>query len=181
MNHLLRELAPISDAAWAEIDSEAKRTLSHFLAARKLVDFNGPLGYDASALSLGRLEPRGIEAGLGVVARRRQVQALVELSRSFTLHRGELESIDRGACNADLDPLREASESLARAEDLIVFDGLPDAGIAGIGSSSPHPPIGLTESFAEYPNHVARAVATLKEAGISARTPSPSGRAATRV
>ena len=39
MNHLLRELAPISDAAWAEIDTEATRTLTHFLAARKLVDF----------------------------------------------------------------------------------------------------------------------------------------------
>jgi len=48
MNHLLRELAPLSDAAWAEIDEEATRTLAHFYAARKLVDFDGPLGYAAS-------------------------------------------------------------------------------------------------------------------------------------
>ena len=32
MNHLLRELAPLSDAAWAEIDEEATRTLTHYLS-----------------------------------------------------------------------------------------------------------------------------------------------------
>jgi uncharacterized linocin/CFP29 family protein len=167
MNHLLRELAPISDDAWAEIDGEARRTLNHFLAARKLVDFRGPLGYDASAISLGRLEPMGIEVGPGVVARRRQVQPLVELHRAFTLDRGELESIDRGACDSQLDPVRDASQALAMAEDAIVFDGLADAGIAGIGPSSPHEPIALGDSFGDYPNHVAKAVAILKGAGIA--------------
>src|SRR4029079_14062215 len=115
MNHLLRELAPISDDAWSEIDTEARRTLSHFLAARRLVDFRGPLGYDASANTLGRLDPKGIEAGPGVVARQRQVQPLVELHRPFTLDRNELESIDRGARGADLDPGRDASHGLAGA------------------------------------------------------------------
>ncbi len=44
MNHLYRELAPISDAAWQEIEKEATRTLKTTLAARKLVDFVGPQG-----------------------------------------------------------------------------------------------------------------------------------------
>ncbi len=103
MNHLLRELAPISDAAWAEIDSEATRTLTHFFAARKLVDFDGPLGYDASAVSLGRLQRIGDQPADGVTANRRQLLPLVELHRRFTLSRSELESIDRGADDPDLD------------------------------------------------------------------------------
>ncbi len=42
MNHLLRELAPVPETAWAEIDAEAARTLRHFLTARRIVDIDGP-------------------------------------------------------------------------------------------------------------------------------------------
>ena len=56
MNHLLRELAPVSSPAWSIIEEEAKRTLKLKLAARKLVDFVGPLGWEASAVSTGRTE-----------------------------------------------------------------------------------------------------------------------------
>ena len=38
MNNLHRELAPISDAAWAQIEEEASRTLKRYLAARRVVD-----------------------------------------------------------------------------------------------------------------------------------------------
>lgn len=166
MNHLLREQAPISEAGWAEIDAEAKRTLTHFLAARKLVDVKGPLGHDASSISLGRLD--AIDGpGHGVHAWRRQVLPLVELRLPFTLQRAELESIDRGACDADLDPVREASRDLALTEDGIVFDGYRAGGIQGIIDASPHASLTLTDEFEKYPNHVAKAVASLKNAGVS--------------
>ena len=57
MNHLYRELAPISDAAWEEIEKEARRTLKTTLAARKVVDFVGPQGWEASAVGIGRSNP----------------------------------------------------------------------------------------------------------------------------
>ena len=41
MNHLLRELAPITTAGWQEIEKEATRTLKTTPAARRLVDFVG--------------------------------------------------------------------------------------------------------------------------------------------
>src|SRR5438105_502987 len=53
MNHLLRELAPITTAGWLEIEKEAKRTLKTTLAARRLVDFKGPQGWELSAIALG--------------------------------------------------------------------------------------------------------------------------------
>ena len=40
MNHLLRALGPISDAAWKLLDDEARERLTPALAARKLVDFS---------------------------------------------------------------------------------------------------------------------------------------------
>ena len=41
MNNLHRELAPISDAAWAEIEKETARTLKRYLAGRRVVDASG--------------------------------------------------------------------------------------------------------------------------------------------
>jgi uncharacterized linocin/CFP29 family protein len=44
MNNLHRELAPVSAAAWAGIEEEAKRTFALHAAARKTVDVTGPDG-----------------------------------------------------------------------------------------------------------------------------------------
>ena len=38
MNNLHRGLAPISAAAWAQIEEEASRTVKRHLAARRVVD-----------------------------------------------------------------------------------------------------------------------------------------------
>src|SRR4051812_28278466 len=50
MSHLLREFAPITDGAWHEVEEEARRTLTHFLTSRRLVDFAGPHGWDYDAV-----------------------------------------------------------------------------------------------------------------------------------
>lgn len=55
MDNLHRGLAPISSAAWAQIEDEATRTLKRYLAARRLVDLLGPRGYQLSAV--GRAMP----------------------------------------------------------------------------------------------------------------------------
>jgi uncharacterized linocin/CFP29 family protein len=69
MNDLLRELAPISAQAWKLIEDEAKSTLTRMLAARKLIDFTGPLGWESSAVSLGRTDAADPSAERGIRAR----------------------------------------------------------------------------------------------------------------
>ena len=59
MNHLLRAHAPISDAGWELLDQEARERLAPALAARKLVDFSGPHGWEHSATNLGRISAAG--------------------------------------------------------------------------------------------------------------------------
>ncbi len=166
MNHLHRSLAPISDAGWAEIDAESARSLGHFLAARKLVDVEGPLGLDVAALSLGRIEEVDDTAGGGVATAIRTVQPLLEIRRPFTLSRTELDAIDRGARDADLDPVVDAARAFANAEDTAVFRGFAAGHITGMHDASPHGIIKLSEDFDRYPNHVAKAIAVLKEAGV---------------
>jgi uncharacterized linocin/CFP29 family protein len=56
MNDLLRERAPLSSEAWSSVDEEARRTLKTLLAARRLVDFKGPLGWPAGSIATGRTE-----------------------------------------------------------------------------------------------------------------------------
>ncbi len=165
-DHLLRALAPVTDEAWHAIDDEATRTLRHFLAARRLVDFNGPLGYDAAAVADGRLEPLGAPPSAGVAASRRATRPLVELHAEFALTRGEIDAIARGARDPDLSAVTEAARHLALAEDTIVFEGYDAAGIRGIAGSSPHPTLSITDDYNDYPGLVARAVATLQRAGI---------------
>ena len=74
MEDLRRDLAPISSTAWEAIDAEAKRVLKVNLAARKLVDFEGPLGWKESSVDLGRIEPLRNAPAEGVTAALRRVR-----------------------------------------------------------------------------------------------------------
>lgn len=166
MNHLFRELAPISDKAWHEIESEAKRTLENFLAARRLVDFTGPHGWAESAIPLGTINVLANGPADGVEGASRNVQPLVELRAHFSLERSELDAIDRGHTSPDIEPVVDAARRIASAEDRAVFHGYPDGRITGIASASPHPPVELGDSFGEYPRWAAMAVAQLRDAGV---------------
>src|SRR5580693_4552075 len=69
MNNLHRELAPISDAAWAQIEEEISRTFKRHIAGRRVVDLQGPAGSGLSAVGTGHLRP--ITSPTGVIARQR--------------------------------------------------------------------------------------------------------------
>lgn len=166
MNHLLRELAPVSGEAWAAIDEEASRTLRHFLTARKVVDFSGPHGWTHSAETLGRVDTIGAGPAAGVDAAIRRLQPLAELRTPFELSRRELEAIDRGSRDYDLQAVIDAARQAATAEDAAVFHGYDAAGISGISESSPHEPVVIGDDYNRYPGTVARSVATLQAAGI---------------
>ncbi len=168
MNHLQRELAPVSDAGWSAIEEEAARALRTFLAARKLVDFSGPLGWEQSAVNTGRVTAAAGPPCDGVEAAVRQVQPLVELRTPFEVSRAELEAIDRGTKSPDLSTVVDAARRAARAEDHAVFHGYAAAGIGGIAAESPHDPIVLGDDYEEFPRSVARAVALLRDAGVDA-------------
>jgi uncharacterized linocin/CFP29 family protein len=166
VSHLLREHAPITEGSWELLGSEARERLAPALAARKLVDFAGPHGWEHSATNLGRTKEIGDPPGEGVSAAQRQVLALVELRTPFSVSRSELADADRGAEDADLATLDEAAHRIAVAENAAVFHGWKAAGITGILQASPHDAIELGEDCERYPRHVARAIETLLGAGI---------------
>ena len=125
-NNLHRELAPISDAAWDEIEDDARTQFTRTIAGRRVVDVTEPKGLDFSALSTGRLTD-GPSATDGVETRTREVYPVVELKVPFTLERAELDAVLRGAVDADVDAVRAAARRIAIAEDRIVVHGTKDS------------------------------------------------------
>jgi uncharacterized linocin/CFP29 family protein len=164
MSHLLREQAPISDAGWQVLDEEARQRLEPALAARKLVDFSGPHGWDYSATNLGRVAPVASAPGDGVYGFQRRVLPVVELRADFDVSRAELRDTDRGADDTDLATLDTAAHQIAMSENVAVFHGWHGA-LAGIEESSPYEQISLGEVDG-YPTRVAGAVENLLCSGI---------------
>ena len=167
MNHLFRNRAPITEAGWEEIEKEAKRTLRALLAARRVVDFRGPLGWGASDVELGRADPiASPTGGKDVQARLRRIQPLVELRIPFEVTRAELDAIDRGARDPDLDAVIAAAREIAIAEDRSIFHGYAAAHITGICQASAGASVPLGSSHADYPGAVSAALTKLRDEGI---------------
>ncbi|HEY0278909.1 MAG TPA: family 1 encapsulin nanocompartment shell protein [Solirubrobacterales bacterium] len=165
MNHLLRGHAPLTDSNWKLLDDEARDRLAGPLAARRLVDFVGPRGWQHSSTNLGRVE--SVEVGEeGVKALQRRVLPLVEVRVDFTVSRAEMRDDDRGAVDVDLESLDLAAHQIAVAENSAVFNGWAKAGIQGVVESSPFEPEPLGASADSYPRSVARAIEGLREAGV---------------
>jgi uncharacterized linocin/CFP29 family protein len=166
MNHLLRSHAPVSDAGWELLDQEARDRVAPALAARKLVDFSGPHGWEHSATNLGRTSPVESKSGEGVSVVRRSVLPLLEVRADFELAREELRDADRGADAADLGPLDMAAHQIARAENVAVFHGFAGATV-GIAEVSTHEQAQLGEAADAYPGKVAGAIEQLLCSGIA--------------
>jgi uncharacterized linocin/CFP29 family protein len=166
MNNLYRELAPITEAAWAQIEEEARRTLKRHMTARRVVDVEGPKGFDLSAVGTGHLQK--IDArGEGIQAAQRLAKALVEFRVPFELTRQAIDDVERGAEDSDWQPLKEAACKIAFGEDRSVFEGYAAAGIQGIRESSSNAAVNLPSSVKGYPDAVAQAVSQLRLAGVN--------------
>jgi uncharacterized linocin/CFP29 family protein len=166
MNNLHRELAPISDKAWAQIEEEASRTIKRHLAARRVVDVPDPKGLELSAVGTGHLHH--IPApGDGIQAALRDAKAIVELRVPFELARQQIDDVERGATDSDWSRVKEAARKIAFAEDRAVFDGYASAGIQGIGDGSSNPRVTLPANVTGYAGAVAQAMSELRLAGVN--------------
>ena len=166
MNNLHRELAPISDAAWAQIEEEITRTFKRYVAGRRAVDVKGPAGSALSAVGTGHL--RSIAASReGVVARQREGKALVELRVPFELNRQTIDDVERGANDSDWQPAKDAARQIAFAEDGAIFEGYEAAGIEGLRQGTSNPRMSLPSDVRQYPDAIAQGLSQLRLVGVN--------------
>jgi uncharacterized linocin/CFP29 family protein len=166
MNNLHRELAPISDAAWAQIEEEASRTFKRYIAGRRVVDVEGPAGTAFSAVGTGHLKTIAASKD-GIVARQREVKPLVELRFPFELNRQAIDDVERGANDSDWQPVKDAARQIAFAEDGAIFDGYTAAGIGGIRQGTSNPVKTLPADVREYPDAIAQCLSQLRLVGVN--------------
>jgi uncharacterized linocin/CFP29 family protein len=166
MNNLHRHLAPISSAAWEQIEEEAARTIRRHLAGRRIVDTSEPKGLSLAGIGTGR--GSAIQApDDGVRAIRREVRPLVELRVAFTLSREEIDAVERGSQDSDWQPVKNAAKKIAFAEDRAIFDGYAAAGIQGIREATSNAHLKLPASVQDYPRVIAEALNELRLAGVN--------------
>ncbi len=166
MNNLHRELAPISDAAWARIEEEVTRTFKRHLAGRRVVDVRGPSGAGLAAVGTGHLREIATP-GDGVRAHQREVKALIELRVPFEVERQQIDDVERGADDSDWEPAKIAARRLAFAEDGAIFAGYDAAGIVGICQGNSNPKKTLSGDVRQYPRAIAEALRQLRMVGVN--------------
>lgn len=134
MDILKRNASPVTSKTWDEIDETAKDVILNLLTARRVVSVDGPKGWDYTAVDIGRLKTQ--EDGKGKVgdvnASTFELKPLVEARVSFELSKWEIDNIERGAKDIDLDALEEASEALALFEEEAIFNGYDEGKIQGL-------------------------------------------------
>ena len=165
MDILRKSLAPISEKAWEEINETAVDVLTSVLSARKFVDVEGPKGWDYAALSEGRLNVPANQKGdvkYGV----NQVMPLVEGRLPFELNIWELDNIERGSEDAELDNLEEAARKIAQFEENIIYEGFKQANIAGLKGSSDFDKIPFPKNGNDILSAVTKGIAQMKQASI---------------
>ncbi|TAM86455.1 MAG: bacteriocin [Candidimonas sp.] len=165
MDNLHRELAPVSSAAWSQIEEEVARTFRRLVAGRRVVDVEEPGGIALAAVGTGR--QRSITAPRETVRTQlREVKALVELTAPFTLRRDAVDAVERGANDSDWQPAKDAARELAFTEDQAIFDGYGAAGIVGIREGSSNGQVALPDDVDDYPAAVGHALEQLRLAGV---------------
>jgi uncharacterized linocin/CFP29 family protein len=166
MNNLHRKLAPISDAAWEQIEEETTRTIKGYLAGRRVVDVPTPGGIAFPGVATGHLVPISPPAE-NITANNHEVKPLVQLRVPFELSRQAIDDVERGAKDSNWQPAKDAAKTLAFAEDRAIFDGYQAANIQGIRESTSNPIKALPEDVHDYPDAVAEALNQLRLAGVS--------------
>jgi uncharacterized linocin/CFP29 family protein len=154
MDILKRNLAPITDGAWEEIEEAATQVLKANLSARRFVDVEGPRGWDYNALPLGRLNMIQDERHSGLGYGTRNIQPIVESRVTFDLDVWELDNEVRGAEDIDLEPLEEAARKIAIFEEQAIYQGLEPVYIKGLRESSSQD----VQSFEGEPQNILKAI-----------------------
>lgn len=166
MDILKRSLAPITEMAWNEIDEQARRILHPLLSARRVVEVDGPRGWDYASVPLGRLEVpkkqpvKGIEYGV------HQVLPLAEARAFFNLNIWELDNMVRGSRDIDLSPLETAAKNMAKFEESAVYNGFDPGCVVGMKKSSPYPALTFSGGAEQILETVSKGIATFLKASV---------------
>lgn len=166
MNILKKDLAPITERAWEEIESQTKRVLGVYQTSRKIADIHGPAGLDLGGISTGRLRVPPKQAKSGVSIGIREVIPLVEVRKSFALNRWELDNASRNLEDLDLGALEKAAQQMAAFEDRCLYYGMSDSLAPGLFNEKEDKAVEVGLKISEFLHVVAEQVVSLQRDAV---------------
>ncbi len=166
MDILKQSIAPLTQAAWGELNEQASNILKSRLTARKFVDVQGPHGWDFSAVNLGRLNVADEKENNDVQFGIREVQPLVEIRVPFSLNIWELDNAVRGSEDVDISAMEEAARKVAAFEDKAIYYGFDKANIQGLNQKSDYETMTCPRDAEAVLQCVPEGVSKFKQASI---------------
>ena len=125
-----REAAPFGQEVWDAIDATARAAAEEVRAGRRVLQVVGPLGFGARA-GIADDVPIAVEPERAHVHVPR-IRPMPVLHRTVELGARTVEANAQCAEPLVLVQIAEAARQIARAEDRLLFDGVPEAGVAGL-------------------------------------------------
>ncbi len=144
MEWLRRNAAPLSEKVWKEVDEIASSMFKQTVVARRIVDFDGPRGWNHVATQLGTFKPAKTPREFGKVRFSiPDVMLLTELRADFQIPWADIDIFERVGPTLEADAIEEAGREMALAEDALMFYG--SSAMPGLLSSSETPRVALSD------------------------------------
>ncbi len=124
MEWLRRAAAPVSEKVWKEVDDNAGSMFKQTVVARRILDFDGPRGWNHVATQLGTFKPAQVKQHSGKIRFSiPDVMLLVELRADFAIPWADIDIFERVGPTLETKSIEDASREMALAEDTLVFYG----------------------------------------------------------
>ena len=124
MEWLRRAAAPFSEKVWKEVDEIAAAMFKQTVVARRILDFEGPRGWNYVATQLGSFKPAQMPKSSGNVRFSiPDVILLTELRADFAIPWSDIDIFERGGPTLQTKSIEEAARQIGLAEDTLVFSG----------------------------------------------------------
>lgn len=166
MDILKKDLAPLSEDAWEEIEERAADVIKTHLSTRKVFKVDGPKGLDYTVIPEGRLDIINSTENNDVKSGLYKVKPLVEARISFALDRWEMDNIARGAADIDLENLEEAAKKIALYEENAIYKGFADGQIQGLDNVVENEVIPFGDDASSIMKGIAQGILVLNEAYV---------------
>src|SRR5262249_47284369 len=144
MEWLRRGAAPLSSKVWKEVDDIASSMFKQTVVARRVVDFDGPRGWNHVATQLGTFKPAHTPSTPGNVRFSiPDVILLTEIRADFTIAWADIDIFERVGPTLESKSIEEAARDMALAEDSLALYGTSTS--PGLLSSKGTPRVSLTD------------------------------------
>ncbi|MBK1701287.1 family 1 encapsulin nanocompartment shell protein [Thiococcus pfennigii] len=132
MSYLNRDAASFPAELWTRIDAAAIGAARDRLTARRFLDLEGPFGIGLTSVEIGDEavvnEPDGELAG--TVGSRSIPVPMLQQPLALSIRR--VEGHLRLGLPLDLRPVEAAAEAIARREEQVIYQGIPELGLEGL-------------------------------------------------